>query len=64
MVGNNEVLVIPSARLPPLDAIPRVQILDEANLNLVELKRFRDKASINSIRLLKKRPKEFMQGVN
>jgi hypothetical protein len=31
MVGNNEVIIVPSPHLPPLDMIPRVMILDEFN---------------------------------
>lgn len=40
-IGHNEVVVIPSLNLPPLDNMPRVQILDNVNLRM-----FRNKKKI------------------
>lgn len=63
-IGQNEVIVMPSLNLPPLDLIPRVEIIDNVNLNLRRrMPKIERNKEINMAKLLQKDSCTFMQGV-
>lgn len=65
VIGNNEVILMPSPSLPPLDMIPRVKLLE--NIEIKKLKRQNKAIKVeqtNDAALMRKKRKDFMIGVN